>query len=352
MAVYDLVTWAPRISGTGDDKYNIPGSTKLDSTVDTTNTRVPINAGTVLTGTPSYAAINASVGVNQIIGAINRRIGKSNSQFGTTVTLLSYINAHDTILASQMTTIKNAIIALRAMEGLPAWSGTFSTITGGSTKILGKHFAEFRKALAIDATLLLVHDGTNDRADYWFYKRLDNPFGTISSETYQANTRDTAGKKAGAGGTGFRGRQIVAYRMPDWIQDVTVADVRMKSTTVPSTVSTYEAFTYEVWQSNADIYTYVTTPAGGGSAYGHFDHLIGSQAIPLALGGSGVAENYGLDVASAIALAGSRCCLTFCTDKERQQTGLDPRFAAGQAADVLIGSMGGSTNTPELEITF
>jgi hypothetical protein len=79
----NLVNWNPRVSDTGDDFYNLPGAVKLDTTQDTGNpSRIDAGDYSGFDVCPTIAQLNASSGVNQVIGAYNRRAYNFASSFG------------------------------------------------------------------------------------------------------------------------------------------------------------------------------------------------------------------------------------------------------------------------------
>lgn len=189
---FDVINWAPVI-GSGD-QYNIPGSTKLGGVVDSgTPTVILAGDASGFSATPTVAQINASSHWNQVVGAINRRILTYNQAFGVLPTAaLPYFSQNQIIKAADWLNMKNAIIAIRQTEGLPAytWSPIPSAPTAGS-KILGGQLADLRRALRISGVMkfiftnsIIVGNGIpspNSAVQAQVYQRADKPFGTIDT---------------------------------------------------------------------------------------------------------------------------------------------------------------------------
>ena len=168
---YDLVTWSPRISASGDDKYNVLGGTKLDASIDTgLPTRIDAGDSSSYSSTPTISEINAGSGLNQVIAAINRRAAVHNSLFGTTIPVLSYIAPDVRISAAKFLEIQTGINNVRRTEGFTS-NGSFTTPVAGN-RILGTSIAEMRKALAISGTFA-PHATTHTAYDAADTRRFD-----------------------------------------------------------------------------------------------------------------------------------------------------------------------------------
>ena len=118
MAGYDLINWTPQVTTytngnpTADaDAWNVPGATKLDAFTVDTGVATYIKAGdsSVFSATPTIAQINASSDLNQVIGALNRRILQYNAAFGTSMTTLSYLVSGNKINDTEFAAINTKI---------------------------------------------------------------------------------------------------------------------------------------------------------------------------------------------------------------------------------------------------
>jgi len=249
---YDLVTWSPRISASGDDKYNVLGGTKLDASIDTgLPTRIDAGSSSY-SSTPTISEINAGSGLNQVIAAINRRAAVHNSLFGTTIPVLSYIAPDVRISAAKFLEIQTGINNVRRTEGFTS-NGSFTTPVAGN-RILGTSIAEMRKALAISgtfaphATTHTAYDAADTRRQY---RRIDNPYGTPTSETIvgptgDANIARVYWEKSGA--NYLRYRLLVSYRIPEWMTTI-VSCVFQTSLSLSTGSAT--PMTYRLYRPNA-----------------------------------------------------------------------------------------------------
>ena len=97
---YDLVTWSPAVGGSGTDRYDLPAGSY-----------VPAGSSS-FSSTPTISEINASSGINQIIGLINRR----GRLFVSGYSDLSYATSGERITKSFYDSIKTKIGSLRSAE--------------------------------------------------------------------------------------------------------------------------------------------------------------------------------------------------------------------------------------------
>jgi hypothetical protein len=263
---YDIITWNPRISAIGDDAYNIPGATKLDDTQDAGGpTR--IEAGETLFSTvPIISELNASSGINQIIGLINRRIqGFKNAfpgllyPFGFNV--LPYLVPNSRITAASIAGIAPAINAIRQAEGFANF--VFDANPGVGSLVKGKIFSQFRKALRISGVSTRGVQGTNaasgidcTKYNQFNYLRVDNPYGTFVSDLIQQISAIgiDAGKHFNTASTFRRLRLLYTIIVPpDWTMNA--ADVHLLQNFSPATLATtLEAFDLNLYSANLSEY--------------------------------------------------------------------------------------------------
>lgn len=220
---FDLVTWEPRISGTGNDKYNPPGATKIDGTIDTGLSRSHIiGDASGFSSTPTIPELNASSGFNQVIGLANRRALRHNALFGCTIPQISYIGTDERITAARINAIHAGITAVVTTEGIKGNIGMNSAIAG--QRSLGPILARMRKNLAIgddDASVTTIlaprsyNISGNEPVDWRQYRRTDDPYGSITSES--------VGNLGGfvewdeAAGAYIRRRIVFSFRIPEWL---------------------------------------------------------------------------------------------------------------------------------------
>lgn len=223
---FDLVTWSPRVGSSGDDKYNIPGATKIDGSLDSgLPTRIEAGSSVGFSSTPTIAEINASSQFNQVIGLVNRRARRHNALFGCTIPTLSYLAPDERITAAKLAAIQTGIQNLITVEGITPTGAVLTNPNVGELH-RGHVLANMRKALAISGTLRprVFADTAYEPVDWRQYKRVDNPYGTITSEaigytpslTYILRTY---WEKSGS--DYLRRRFILSYRIPEWLTALT-----------------------------------------------------------------------------------------------------------------------------------
>ena len=288
---FDLVTWAPRVGSTGDDVYNVPGGTKLDGSVDTGGPcTVQAGDSSGFSATPTVAQLNASSGINQVIGLYNRRALMFNAAFGTSLATIAYIVSGTMPKATDFTNILTKINTLRGGSAgtNEGWTGgnlawPISTPTAGQP-IMGHHLAFLRKALAISGTMVCNNGG----AKMWQYTRNDSPYGTGTSESQTSNAGFNVGQITGPPIT--RSRTICNFRVPDFVSaGLTSATLGIQFTS-PSAGS--PAWNYNVYSANSDVSAPSLTPAYGGTYYTANSALEGSFNATL-----GTAQNLSITAA-------------------------------------------------------
>ena len=206
----DLVNWEPRIGGSGDDAYNIPGATKLDHEFDTEGEPTKIYAGnssganpgsladfsspSTMSLVPTIAQINASAGLNQVIGLTNRRIKMWYALTGvTSATPLNYITVGSGVTANGSTPtsfweIYEAITGIRSSEGFTPYTfpSTDASADGNvyaGCRVYGYHVATMRKALGLYGvqTLPITYRAQYYRNDNTTWGSPNNEFFTVNS---------------------------------------------------------------------------------------------------------------------------------------------------------------------------
>jgi len=313
---FDLITWAPRIGSSGDDAYNVPGSTNIDLSVDTDNPTINVPGIFSFSSPPTIPEINAATLWNQAIGALNRRIQIFNSLFGTTLTTLSYLTAR--VTAANVTAIQSKINAMRAQEGFAAFSFTTATAGNGHLRF-GYFLAEIRKSLRISGVATFSADGTvvgGHRAagmkPFKEYARTDTSYpGTPSTEAL--NTCDLTGSNsrfAGKIATNVRGRMLLNCPIPDYATAISSATFTFN---IQNHV-TGDGTTPGVYTSNTDDSTPTLGSGYNGSAYntnnleGTTTNTNGSKTVTLTNG-------------HVTALAGARLCFIMVSTEELAGTG-------------------------------
>jgi hypothetical protein len=289
----DLVTWSPSISsGTNtDDDYNFSGATKLDGTIDAGNpTLVRIGDASGFSAIPTLAQLNASSGLNQIIGAVNRRSANYNASFGTSLSILSYLTADVKLTAASILAIKNACIAVRAAEGFGAF--TWPTAPAANALIRGNQISALRKSLRISGVCSFVNK-QNYRYEYGYI------FGSPAEENYISGSvlvpSGATLNKIGYSVQNFnyadhneRIRWLDNFTIPEYLSNIAPSTVygywsRSSTHTIP--VVNTSGFTLQFWSSDTSDYPAVPTPALGGSAY-NTDNNEGLVTITTASGNS------------------------------------------------------------------
>jgi hypothetical protein len=214
---FDLVTWSPRVGSTGDDKYNLPGATKIDGALDTGNpTRIDVGDASGFSTIPTIAEINASSGLNQIVGLVNRRRRNANALLGTAFAALPYFTPGVKITYTDIAALQSGVISARTMDSLEAYTGTWPTYSAG-TPISGNLIAHLRKSLRISGKYFGTSRYTYGLREV-FYGRRDLPWGTPYSETVTPPQSYTAGKYLRASGLQrWRMRLLYSQALPEWV---------------------------------------------------------------------------------------------------------------------------------------
>ena len=137
----DIISWNPRIGISGDDRYDVPGATRLAGSKDSGDPARILFGTSAFASPPKISEINAATDLNAVIAEINRR----NAIQGAAA--VPYITSQAHVKTTDFTALNTKIAAIRTYDRVPAY--TFSTISS-NTPILGKHLAERRKALATE----------------------------------------------------------------------------------------------------------------------------------------------------------------------------------------------------------
>ena len=167
---YNEITWSPALGAGSNPLYDFPsGTTIADGQI--TPLVTPITAGSTsgwptlptvpyqdTSAVPSIAQINASSGMNQVIGYLNRRIVFSNAYFSRVQAVVPYVNPATPVYAivglSSIASIYSAVNTLLANEGFASpYPFPPATATPGGVyagyPVLAYHVAIVRKALAL-----------------------------------------------------------------------------------------------------------------------------------------------------------------------------------------------------------
>lgn len=346
MATLNEITWVPCISGGGagtDDDYNVTGATKLDNTVDT-GAPTPITAGDAsgFSSTPTVAQLNASSGLNQVIGYYNRRAATYNSAFGTSLATMSYVASTTRVHAGDFTTVLTNINTLRTTEGFTGGSLSFPNSTPtASNPVYGYHLAYLRKALAISGTIKLLIKWTGgtgsggatnttwqaNTARGWSYFRKDTTYpGTPLSEQF-GDGSSTSGVSSPALTSQFMGkamsttgpakdrfRFLCSFPLPTWYSSASgTASLYLYSSGAQSTLEAFNSI--DTYLSNTDDHSATLGTGFNGSAY-NTNTKIGSLAAASI---SNVSYNDYLGAITTSALnarAGSWASMIMSTDVE------------------------------------
>jgi hypothetical protein len=295
---------------------------------DTGNQSLVADGGSSFSTIPTIAEINASAGLNQVIGLVNRRMKNYNAAFGTTMTPLAYLTGTK-IKAADFTAIKTAIDLVRTTEGFAAYGSWPANMTAGKL-IKGVHLAHMRKALRISGVCTLAWYGC-------VYNRMDNPWltykpGSEAAISQPATSELAVGKMSGTYPT--RARSTPQFALPEWFAAGESVTRTLKFNALKRDVS-LEAFSMKLFQQVAatpdDFLKTLLGP--GGYAY-HRDTLLWTIAsTDASLNYPGSTFTFSLDDTAMAARAGAALCFIVTTEAEYNGTG---------AAPVSIGSYGGT----------
>jgi hypothetical protein len=286
---YDILTWNPHISHALP--YDFSGSTRLDGVLDPGPPSF-ITAGdsTGYSSPPNFSQVVAGTGINQIIALINWMA----SQYiqGGSFTYMSYLSQHAKVKASDITNIQTNINTLRALQGRPSY--TFTYTPTAHRHILGAHVAELRKAMRINGTITLKCglDQSGINADY---VRTDQPYGSPLSEGVDGvgGINKNYGASIFFGGSNnslgalfwVRHRWTPQVYIPAYLS-VAPNNVQANFNMQTITNSSFgELASFEIFLSSFDDHGFNLSPAYGGYAY-NLDNLLGSFAStgPLSFG--------------------------------------------------------------------
>lgn len=331
---YDVIDFAPRVGTSGDDAYVFPGGTDLSGVLDTgNNSRVALGDPSGYSTVPSVAELEdpASLGPNQIIGLINRRIGGFKAAFPsqtypTNFNTLSYMTSVRKV-ASTIPAMANAINAIRAAEGFPAF--TFDPNPASNGRQISKFFAQCRKALRIAGISTRTRQGTNSatgiditKYNLWTYFRKDSPWGTKASEIIQSTGIDISAGKHFVSSTDLR-RLRLFYSIvvpPDWIGAPNAVYLE-QNYAAGTTVSTLEGFDLELYSSNTPEWP--RTVAGASN----LDNLEDTIPTPA----TATQYQFDIDPTRFAAMAGNWFSMIMCTALEAAGGGVST-FSSNKAS--------------------
>jgi hypothetical protein len=310
---FDLVTWAPAIGGSGDDLYNVPGAVTLGGSQDTGNpTLIEAGDASGFSSPPTIAEINASSGLNQVIGLLNRRIALYNAAYGTSyMSALSYLT-QTKISATALAAINTKIGVLRAAEGFSVY--TFPTDIASAKIIKGVHLANMRKALKISGVQIINYNHA-----YWY------------TEGWTTYPTTPAWEQVNSGQTPYEGkllrsayyclRSMLYFPIPSW---ASVGGTPQFSSQVVRIYckrdSTDEPFTFGLYSSNGNTLPPVITPAYAGSFY-ETDNLEASMedtALPQTVQTN---IDFAIDATRVANKSGNNIILILATLQEVARTG-------------------------------
>jgi hypothetical protein len=309
---FDLTTWNPCIGTTDDDKYDLPGSTRISGSKDT-GAPTPIDVGdpSHYSSIPTDEEIAAGSGINQVIALVNRRTLRQNQVIGSSYPALPYLSAGAKITPATINAIMGGIITARAIEGMgPAydqWPGNIAT----GQPILGAHVAHMRKALAVSGTLDLTNRYVS--SSWGVYERVDAPYGTPVSEAVVNVYHDSAsywGKQGIINSELHRRRSSRSYPIPYWLTAGMVQSA-VFSTYVYRRFNS-ESTALQLWSSNTSDRFVILTPAYDGTFY-HTDNLEGTFATWATSGGISVSVNATHTVSVSAARLAARAGNVFST---------------------------------------
>jgi hypothetical protein len=259
---YDLVTWAPAIGGGGADKYDPPASSTINYG-DTSG----------FSATPTIAQLNATSGINQVIGLYNRRALNCNALTGSALATQAYLGGNR-VRASDLTTLRTRINTMRAAEGFAAYSFVAPLAANGT--ITGAVIAELRASLRIAGTMTVVRGAANKGYYSRFHSAGGYPGGSSSINISNVDATDNIGKTYSppTSGTILRERRLFSVPIPDYVTSLTSASFDV---TFGSVNTSLEAVDILLYTSNTDDHLYDDTAHGT-----NIDNFIDSILAPTA----------------------------------------------------------------------
>ncbi len=336
MASFDEITWSPRIGSSGDDLYNVPGTTKLDNTLDSGNPLLLIYAGLTnpANNTPSDISTKFDY-FNQVVAYINYRIRICNATFGSSLAELSYFSPNTKISFTVCTNLLAAINSLLGAEGLVTslspltWPNTTPT---QNQPIYGYYLAYLRKALRISGklTMPLFNFGlgvaNNTSRGMFFYQRTDEPYTVLQTEAlHPADSSPSnypffvadpipVGKIVRQNGSNWdviRTRLLFYTKIPTWVAGTFNGTFSFPVESSDTTLETY----------NANVYASDTDDSGGAlGVQNNTNHLLSTIASSAIVGGSphiGTFNNWtGFDQTHILPRVGSKISLILATAHE------------------------------------
>jgi hypothetical protein len=301
----DLVNWNP----TAGASYNVPVGSKIyagDSTGVNPGNLADFANPSVLGTIPTIGQINNSRGVNQVIGAINRRIKMWYSISGIeSTTPLSYVTSiGGPVTATQFNDIFLAINAIRVAEGFATYTFPTSEVQTGNP-VKGTHVGAMRQALALAGTQTL------DPSAFWCYSRewtgTSPPF---TQEAYQNN--------GGLFATYFIGwsnsigeRIGIFFDIPDYATSGFSANYALEGGTDTAAPGVLQIYHYDTNVTPVNTGGFVTyTGSGAAFAYGALDGSIPLTSI------TGSQFTLSADASAIATKAGAKFEILMATDYE------------------------------------
>ena len=326
----DLVTWAPRRGDSGDDLYDVPDDT-------------PVGAGDAsgFSATPTIDQINASSGLNQVIGLANRRVKIFNARFGVTMPTEGYASAETSRSAAKWAAVCSRINAIRVAEGFGDYTFLTAEAAAG-LNIRRQHILDMRKALRIAGILSYNYNANYSGTPLCLYKdeyrRQDSPYPTGANEGYVVTT-GYYGKETLAGVT-RRYRLLVSYPIHEWVIAGALAAAfwRIRLAAVYTTLESVEP---AVYSSNTDDSAY---PAPVGDFDGVAYNLTGTrgQLEGLFTTTTGVDQDVAINTGRVESKAGARFSIIVGTEKELTGTGIGG--GSGTRAEFVTATNGDGSN--------
>lgn len=329
----DIITYAPRVGSSGDDRYTLPSESRIN---------YGDNSG--FSSPPTISQINASSGINQIIGEINLRTYVYNSGVGSAETL-SYVAANAKITSAKIKAIADEIVSLNdvdkaalnpssAFTNYDDWAAANSEI-----RIDANDIYEMRKNLARDHFAIRIYEsdyptkfvfpGTRTgltltrigtyyptATPVWMYTPSDNSGnrGMLSVGQYDDPSSEVF-------------RLALLYKMPPTGLGISTLD-DAKVRLFYDNANVGNDFTLRLYRTNS--YQSPSEPASAGD-WGNLDNLESSQAV------SGLTENtwFDMDVAHAPLTLPDKFSYWLVSDKDVLQTSPSDTDVVGFGLPVL-----------------